>query len=99
PFWNNPGGEAAANLWGYIDARDAAQACRLALQADLTGHEPFFIAAPNTFMKTPTADLVRRFYPETKIREERQGKWALLSTAKAERMLGFRAEHLWESYF
>src|SRR5581483_6758968 len=59
PFWNNPGGEAAANLWGYIDARDAAQACRRALETSLTGHEAFFIAAPNTFMKTPPADLMR----------------------------------------
>lgn len=99
PFWDNPGGDAAANLWGYVDSRDAAQACRLALSADLKGHEAFFIAAPNTFMKTPTADLVRKFYPETKILDGLAGNRALLSSAKAEHMLGFHAEHLWESYF
>ncbi|HZQ07827.1 MAG TPA: NAD(P)-dependent oxidoreductase [Anaerolineae bacterium] len=99
PFWDNPGGDAAANLWGYIDSRDAAQACRRALETSLTGHEAFFIAAPNTFMKTPTADLMRQFYPETKIPEGLEGNWALLSSAKAERMLGFHAQHLWDSYF
>lgn len=98
PLWDKPR-EGASNLWSYIDARDAAQACRLALNADLKGHEPFFIAAPNTFMQTPTAELVRRYYPKSKMPADWPGTPALLSTAKAERLLGFRAEHLWESYF
>lgn len=101
PFWDNPmeRGHASDNLWGYIDSRDAAQACRLALQANVTGHEAFFIAAPNTFMKTPTEELIRNFYPETKIPDGLTGNWALLSSAKAERVLGFHAEHLWQEYF
>ena len=33
------------NMWGYVDARDVAQACRLSLTADLTGAEAFIIAA------------------------------------------------------
>ena len=99
PLWDNPGGDAAANLWGYIDSRDAAQACRLALTANLPGHQAMFIAAPNTFMKIPTAELLRRYYPETKIPEDWTGTPALLTTAKAERDLGFRAQYLWESYF
>lgn len=97
-LWDDPAA-GASNLWGYIDARDAAQACRLALSAKVSGHEPFFIAAPNTFMKVPTAELVRRFYPETKIPEDWQGTPSLFTTAKAERLLGFKARYLWESYF
>jgi nucleoside-diphosphate-sugar epimerase len=99
PLWDNPGGDAAANLWGYIDSRDAAQACRLALTADVRGHEAMFTAAPNTFMKTPTTELMRRYYPETPIPEDWDGTPSLITTAKAERVIGFRALHLWESYF
>ena len=36
------------NLWGYIDARDAAQAIRLALEADIKGAENFIIANAET---------------------------------------------------
>ena len=97
PMWDDPAA-GASNLWGYVDARDSAQACRRALEVSLTGHEALFIAAPNTFMKTPTAELVRRFYPETRIPPGFDGCPALLSTAKAARLLGYRAEYTWESY-
>ena len=38
------------NLWGYIDARDGAQAVRLALESELTGLEVFIIANADTVM-------------------------------------------------
>lgn len=98
PMWDDPAA-GASNLWGYVDARDAAQACRRALEVDLTGHEAFFIAAPDTFMKTPTAELVRRFYPEARIAPDFAGRPSLLSTAKAARLLRYKAEYTWESYF
>jgi nucleoside-diphosphate-sugar epimerase len=97
PMWEDPAA-GASNLWSYIDARDAALACRLALTANVTGHEPFFIAAPNTFMQAPTAELVRHYYPETRIPAGWNGTRSLVSTAKAERVLGFRAQYTWESY-
>src|SRR3954454_21438637 len=46
------------NLWGYIDARDGAQACRLAGELETTGREIFVIANGATVMSTPSADLV-----------------------------------------
>jgi nucleoside-diphosphate-sugar epimerase len=104
PLWDDPAA-GAANLWAYIDSRDAAQACRLALTAQVSpggapgAHEPFFIAAPNSFMKIPTAELMRQYYPESKLPADWEGTPSLFSCAKAERVLGFRAKHLWESYF
>ena len=41
------------NLWGYIDARDAAQAVRKALEAPLKGAEVFIIANADTVMTRP----------------------------------------------
>jgi nucleoside-diphosphate-sugar epimerase len=97
PLWTDP--EAgSSNLWGYIDARDVAAAVRLALTVDVRGHEAFFVAAVDSFMPDPSASLVRESYPSTSIREELTGSASLLSSAKAERMLGYRAEHSWREY-
>src|SRR5580692_610203 len=38
------------NLWGYIDARDGAQAVRRALEADVKGADHFIIANADTVM-------------------------------------------------
>lgn len=97
-LWDDPAA-GASNLWGYVDARDAAQAFRLALEAGIQGHEAFIIAAPNTFMKTPTVDLVRQFYPESRISESLEGNTALLSSAKATHVLGYQPQYRWEGYF
>ena len=41
------------NLWGYVDGRDVAQSCRLALEAPISGAEVFIIAAADTVMNRP----------------------------------------------
>ncbi|MEP7021097.1 MAG: NAD(P)-dependent oxidoreductase, partial [Pseudonocardiales bacterium] len=41
------------NLWGYIDARDGAQAVRLALEHQATGVDIFIIANADTVMSRP----------------------------------------------
>ena len=38
------------NFWGYIDARDVAQACLLAMESNLKGADNFIIAADDTVM-------------------------------------------------
>lgn len=98
PLWDDPYARPAS-LWSYIDARDAAQAFRLSLEANVAGHQPFFVAAPNTFMKTPTVDLVRRCYPDTEIRTGLDGNQSLLNSTKAAQILNFKPLYTWESYF
>jgi nucleoside-diphosphate-sugar epimerase len=98
PLQDDPAA-GASNLWSYIDARDAAQAFRLSLEANVAGHEPFFVAAPNTFMKIPTADLVRQYYPNTEIRPGLTVYQSLLDSTRAARLLNFSAQYTWESYF
>ncbi|MDQ4078715.1 MAG: NAD(P)-dependent oxidoreductase [Chloroflexota bacterium] len=97
PLWEDHAA-GASNLWAWLDARDAARAARLALEAELSGHEPFFIAARTSFMREPSADLVRRVYPESTIRPGLQGNGSLISTEKAERLLGYRPVHPWELF-
>ena len=78
-------------LWTYIDARDAARACRLALEAKFSGHQTFNICAPETFMEAPTSELVNKYLPEVKTARPIRGRESGYNVAKAKRMLGFQA--------
>ena len=82
------------NLWGYVDARDVAQACRLALEADLEGAEVFIVAADDTVMERESRDLMAEVYPEVPLRDVR-GRRTLLSIEKARRELGYSPKHSW----
>jgi hypothetical protein len=66
----------------------------LALEADFSGHQAFNICAPDTIMDTPTADLLAKYLPRLKTVRNSGGRWSAYETAKAERMLGFRAQLL-----
>lgn len=97
PLWADPAA-GASNLWSYIDTRDVAEAVRLALTTEIEGHVACFVAASDSFMPIPSPVLVAEHYPMTVIREELAGYASLLSSAKAEALLGFRARHSWRSY-
>lgn len=81
-------------LWSYIDVRDAAMACRLAVETNFSGHEAFNICAPKTMMKEPTLELVQRYLPQVKlIKSGLHQKWCGYDPGKAESILGFSAVH------
>jgi len=84
----------AGPLWTYIDVRDAAVACRLAVEKDFCGHEPFNICAPNTIMAKPTAELAKEYFPDVKVRAPLEGNWSGYDCKKARDLLGFTATHL-----
>ncbi len=82
-------------LWTYIDARDAAAACRLALEVDFGGHEAFNVCAPTTFINSPTDELLRLYLPNVRrVRKYGNDSWAGYDSSKAERILGFKARYL-----
>jgi nucleoside-diphosphate-sugar epimerase len=83
------------NLWGYVDARDVAQSCRLALDADLSGAEVFIIAAADTVMNRPSADLMAEAYPDVELRDGVGEFGTLLSIEKARRELGYEPAFSW----
>jgi nucleoside-diphosphate-sugar epimerase len=97
PLWADPAA-GASNLWSYIDSRDVAEAVRLALTAEIEGHEACFVAASDSFMPIPSRVLVADHYPTTVIHEELTDHASLLSSARAQALLGFRARHSWRSY-
>jgi nucleoside-diphosphate-sugar epimerase len=83
------------NLWGYVDARDVAQSCRLALEADISGAEVFIIAAADTVMNRPSADLMAEVYADVELREGVGEFGTLLSIEKARRLLGYEPAFSW----
>jgi nucleoside-diphosphate-sugar epimerase len=83
------------NLWGYIDARDGAQAVRRALEHDATGAEVFIIANADTVMQRSSASLMAEVFPDVEIRGELGEHDTLLGIAKARRVLGYSPQHSW----
>ncbi|MFG1819278.1 NAD-dependent epimerase/dehydratase family protein [Kribbella sp. NPDC049174] len=81
----------AADLWSYLDTRDAARAAVLALQAG--GTHVFHVGAPRTLAPYPTLELLRRFHPTAEIRAELPGRTTPLDLTAAERVLGFTAAY------
>ncbi|GAA3697753.1 NAD(P)-dependent oxidoreductase [Microlunatus aurantiacus] len=86
------------NLWGYIDARDGAQAVRLALESAVAGCEIFVIANADTVMERPNAELLAECFPDVELRGEVGPHDTLLSIAKARRLLGYEPQHSWRDH-
>lgn len=82
------------NLWGYVDARDVAQSCRLALEADIGGAEAFIIAAADTVMERPSRDLMAEIYPGVPVRDVAK-RGTLLSIDRARKLLGYAPQYSW----
>ena len=85
------------NLWGYVDARDVAQAVRLGLEADIGGAEVCIVAAADTCMTADSADLVRREFPDVPLTREVAGRETLLAIDRARQLLGYEPAVSWQS--
>jgi nucleoside-diphosphate-sugar epimerase len=83
------------NLWGYIDARDAAQAIRKSLESPLKGFNAFIIANADTVMTRPNAELIAERFSGVPIKKEVGPNETLLSIDKARRVLGYEPQYSW----
>jgi nucleoside-diphosphate-sugar epimerase len=95
--WQDPH-QRKWNLLGYIDERDAAMACRLALTADATGSAAYIIAATDTVMNRPSAELLREVFPGTPLTREVGEYDTLLAIDRARDALGFEPKHSWRQH-
>jgi nucleoside-diphosphate-sugar epimerase len=94
-FWDDPR-LRRWNLWGYVDVRDVAASCRLALEADV-GAEHFIVAAADTVMNRPSRDLMAEVFPDVPYRPTAGAYDTLLSIDKARTLLGYEPQHSWRS--
>ena len=86
------------NLWGYIDGRDGAQAVLRALENARPCFEAFIIAAADTVMSRPNADLAAEVFPGVEFHKQVGANETLLCIDKARRMLGYAPEHSWRDH-
>lgn len=86
------------NLWGYIDARDGAQAVERALDAARPGFEAYIIAAADTVMSRSSASLAAEVFPGVEVTKELGERETLLGIDKARRLLGYEPAHSWRDH-
>ena len=99
-FWPDPHARKW-NLWGYIDERDVAASCRLALEAPadaVTGNPAFIIAAADTVMNRPSAELLAEVYPGVRLTRDVGEFGTLLAIDRARQVLGFEPAHSWRDH-
>lgn len=80
---------AVRHLWAYTLMLEACRACLLAVTADFSGHEKFYIVAPQTCTSEETVALCRKYYPHTELRKELSGHDGFFDCSKAGLTLGW----------
>jgi nucleoside-diphosphate-sugar epimerase len=71
------------NLWGYIDVRDVASSCDSALKAEVSGARAYIIAADDTVMNVPSAQLLAEQFPGVKLTRDVGELGTLLANDRA----------------
>jgi nucleoside-diphosphate-sugar epimerase len=84
-----------ADLWSYLDVRDAARALVASLDPAEPGNHVVYVAAPETLAPYPTEELLERFHPGVP-HPPFAGRTVPIDLAPARDLLGFTAEHVWE---
>jgi nucleoside-diphosphate-sugar epimerase len=97
PSFQDDAAKRKWNLWGYIDARDAAQAVRLALESNLKGAEVFIIANADTVMNRSNDELLKELYTGVPRKRGFGPNETLLSIEKARRVLGYKPQYSWRT--
>ena len=82
------------NLWSYVDADDAAEACVRAVEASVTGHQRLLIAAADTLIDRPSAELMGQFFPDAPLHGVADSQ-SLQPSARAAELIGYRPQHSW----
>ncbi|WP_329459196.1 NAD-dependent epimerase/dehydratase family protein [Streptomyces sp. NBC_01497] len=91
----DPGGRHSAELWGWLDTRDAAEAVRHALEADIHGCHVVNVAAKDTSSPVPTAELLTRHHPGVPALTELPGHAGLFDVSACAELIGFTARRGW----
>ena len=87
------------NLWGYVDLAEAARACVLSLQPRTAAerYETLVIAAEDTGMEQPTADLLARYSPDTVVTGDLSGTRSLFDCRRAAEVIGWTHHSRWRN--
>ena len=93
--WKNDSDNIAAkHLWGYTRQDATANACLLGITAVFSGHQVFYIVAPDTMMDVPSRTLKEQYYPDVAVTGDLSGNTGFFNCQKAERLLGWNHPEL-----
>jgi nucleoside-diphosphate-sugar epimerase len=93
--WNKDPSLRKRIAWSYIDGRDLAEAARLGIEKDGLGFQVMNIAADDVSSDLPTAELLKRFYPEVPVKKQLGEFETLLSNEKLKTLLGWKQKYYW----
>jgi nucleoside-diphosphate-sugar epimerase len=83
-------------LWTLTDARDAALACRLAVEVKQIDPGPYNITGRCVVLEEDSADLVKRYFGnQTEIRDGLTGRLSPLTCARAGNAIGYQPQYTW----
>jgi nucleoside-diphosphate-sugar epimerase len=83
-------------LYHYIDARDLARACRLAVLRPLSGTHTIYVGSGESSVAEPLSSLLPRLMPSIGDKAQAlQGARAAVSIEKAKRLLDWEPKHSW----
>jgi nucleoside-diphosphate-sugar epimerase len=83
-------------LWTRTDARDAADACRLAVEVDELETGPYNITGARVVLKTDARELVKTYFgADTEIRDSQDDTLCPLSCDRATRVFGYDPKYVW----
>lgn len=86
----------AGLLWTRTDVRDAAMACRLAVEVEQVDSGPYNITGSRVILSEPTAALVERYFgSKTEIRGVLSEQSSPLTCIKAEAAFGYKPRFPW----
>jgi nucleoside-diphosphate-sugar epimerase len=86
--------KGAADVWSYLDARDAARALLASLSPGEPGSHVVYVAAPETLAPQPTEWLLEKFHPGVP-RPTFEGRTVPIDLVPAFDLLGFAAAYPW----
>lgn len=91
--------DAAADLWAYLDARDAGAAFAAALDWAGSGHLRCYLSAADSYAQRPTQELIATaFGSSVPLTRPLTGHAALIDCARAGTELGFAPQFSWRDY-
>ncbi|MGH2551065.1 MAG: NAD-dependent epimerase/dehydratase family protein, partial [Thermomicrobiales bacterium] len=93
-FANDPLRNRAA-LWSYIEERDAARACILAIDAPSYGYAVINVIGHDTMATIPTMDAIAQFAPEVEVRTRVEGFASPFNSDRARDVIGFEPRYSW----
>ena len=86
------------NAFVYMDVRDVAAACTLALEAPATGAHVLNIGAADTCMDIPSAELAQAAFPGVPLRRPLEGFESLVSIDAAAELIGYQPTYSWRDH-